>query len=375
MVFAVTFLRNYLSHSKSFDWYAFILVFLLSCCSLAFIYSTTYQPYAPYSLFFKKQAAGIVVGLCIYYGISLIDARTLMRWGFFAYFLVIGLLLVTILKGVVGMGGQRWIDLFFFRMQTSELTKLFFPAFVSYYLFSYDHGYTTSTSFSRFIPLLATLFISCVLIAKQPDLGTAIVLLLSGLVVIWMAGLPTRFFFYGFCCLIITAPLLWPMLKEYQKQRIFVFLGHGNSNKERYQIEQSIIAIGSGGIYGKGFMQGTQNRFQFLPESRTDFIYSIICEESGFIGASIILLLYLILTLYLLQTTSYVAFPYMHAQAVGLIAHSIISALINIGMVIGLVPIVGIPLPLVSYGISNLWITYASFGWLASIKKQRNHKG
>lgn len=372
---SVTFFHHRSSASTSFDWFAFALILLLSCFSLAFIYSTTYQPQTPYSVFFKKQVAGVITGMCIYYAISLIDARTLMRWGFFAYFIVIGFLLFTLIKGHVGMGGQRWIDLFFFKMQPSELTKLLFPAFVSYYLFSYDHGHTTSTSSSRFVPLLITLGISCVLIAKQPDLGTAILLLLSGLITLWMAGVPTRFFVYGFFGVLIISPLLWPLLKEYQKQRIFVFLGQGNSNKERYQIEQSMIAVGSGGMYGKGFMQGTQNRFQFLPESRTDFIYSIICEESGFVGALFIVITYLILTLYILQTTSHVAFPYMHAQAVGLISHCIIAAFINIGMVLGLVPIVGIPLPLVSYGISNLWITYASFGWLASIKKQRNHKG
>ena len=361
--------------SLSFDWFGFLLLVTLSLVSLFFVYSTTHHATAPYSIFFKKQLGGVIVGLAIYYGMSQFDARALMRWGFFAYFCVIGLLVFTIVKGAVGMGGQRWIDVFFFRIQTSELAKLFFPAFATYYLYSYDGGYATYPSPQRFIPLLITLAVSFVLIAKQPDLGTAIVVLFSGLITFWIAGLPTRFFMYGFSVLLFTAPLLWPLLKDYQKQRIFVFLGYGSSNKERYQIEQSTIAIGSGGIYGKGFMQGTQNRYQFLPESRTDFIFSVIAEELGFVGALCVIVLYIILTLYLFHQTAHVGFPYMQAQAAGLIAHIMISALINMGMVIGLLPIVGIPLPMISYGVSNLWITYASLGWLASIAQQRTHRG
>lgn len=362
------------SRRYSLDWFGLTLILMLSCIGLSFIYSTTYQTTAAYSIFFKKQFFGTLFGVFIYYVISRIDARSLMRWGFFAYFIVIGLLIFTIIKGAVGMGGQRWIDLFFFRVQTSELAKLFFPAFATYYLYTYDGGFTTNTSPSRFIPLIAFLAISCILIAKQPDLGTAIVVFFTGLITFWMAGLPTRFILYGFLACTCAAPLLWNVLKDYQKQRIFVFLGYGNANKERYQIEQSTIAIGSGGIYGKGFMQGTQNRLQFLPESRTDFIFSVIAEELGFTGASIILIMYIILVIHLCQQTAYVAFPYMNALAAGLIAHIIIAAFFNIGMVMGLLPVVGIPLPLVSYGVSNLLITYASLGWLASIRSQRQER-
>lgn len=356
---------------RSFDWFGFLLIASLSLMSLLFVYSTTHHATAPYSIFFKKQCAGMLTGFAIYYGISQLDARSLMRWGFFAYFCVLALLVFTIIKGVVGMGGQRWIDLFFFRVQTSELAKLFFPSFATYYLYAYDGGYTTSPSPYRFVPLLITLAVSFVLIAKQPDLGTALVVLFSGLITFWVAGLPTRFFMYGFCVMLLAAPILWPMLKDYQKQRIFVFLGYGSSNKERYQIEQSLIAIGSGGIYGKGFMQGTQNRYQFLPESRTDCIFSVIAEELGFVGVLTVILIYIILALYLFHQTADVAFPYMQALAAGLIAHIMISAFINMGMVMGLLPMVGIPLPLISYGVSNVWITYASLGWLASIARQR----
>lgn len=359
----------------SFDWFCFLLTITLSIMSLFFVYSTTHQAHAPYSLFFKKQLTGTIAGIGIYYGMSQLDARTLMRWGFFAYFCVMALLVFTIIKGTVGMGGQRWIDLFFFRVQTAELAKLFFPAFVAYYLYTGDTEATIRSSAMRFVPLLVLLGISFILIAKQPDLGTAIVVLSSGLITFWVAGLPTRFFVYGFCLLLGVAPLLWPLLKDYQKQRIFVFLGYGKSNKERYQIEQSIIAIGSGGIYGKGFMQGTQNRYKFLPESRTDCIFSVIAEELGFIGVIAVILLYIMLALYLFYRTGQVAFPYMQALAAGLIAHIMISAFINMAMVMGLLPMVGIPLPLISYGVSNVWITYASLGWLASIARQRAHRG
>lgn len=352
------------------DLTTFGLLCTLASIGLVFIGSATYTPEQPYSIFFKKQLFGVISGIFLYFLCSITDHRTLTRWGYFAYIFVIGLLIFTLIKGHIGMGGQRWINLGFFKFQPSELAKLFFPAFMTHYLYTHKNEYPFS--FHDLLPLIISLLVSFVLIIKQPDLGTALILLFSGLILLWLAGMHKKVFYYGMVCILITAPLSWHMLKDYQKNRIFVFLGYGESQKERYQIEQSKIAIGSGGAFGKGILCGTQNTLQFLPESRTDFIFSVICEEIGFVGALCILLLYCALFIRIFIFIGYIRNPFTQLLATGLILHILLSALINIGMVTDLLPIVGIPLPLISYGLSNLWITFISFGWLNSIAIRRS---
>lgn len=358
---------------RYFDWISFFLVIVLTSIGLFFVFSATYRPEQPYSIFFKKQAFGILSGFIIYLLCSATDFRTLMRWGYFAYFAVIGLLIFTIFKGHIGMGGQRWVDLGFFRIQPSELAKLFFPAYATYYF--YTEKDSLSFSFRQFLPVLAVLLISFLLIRKQPDLGTALVLLFTGLIMVWFAGIKKQFFICMALTVLITAPISWHLLKDYQKKRVLVFLGYGDSKKERYQIEQSQIAIGSGGILGKGLLKGTQNKLQFLPESRTDFIFSVIAEETGFAGALFILLLFSVLFFQLLWITLSIKSPFVQLLALGLILPIIISTLINIAMVTGLMPIVGIPLPFISYGLSNLWVNFASLGWFNAIAIRRFYWG
>ena len=356
---------------RHFDWVTLILIVTLACLGLLFIFSATYKPEAPFSIFFKKQTFGIVAGIFLYLLVSLIDYRVWMRIGYFLYIISIGLLIFTLAKGSVGMGGQRWINLFFFKVQTAELAKLFFPAFFAYYL--QTHKNTEHLAFRHFIPIILSLGVSGFLIAKQPDLGTALLFLLSGFILLWLAGINKKFFIYGGLIFLISAPISWNLLKDYQKRRITTFLGQGKSEKERYQLDQSHIAIGSGGMLGKGLLQGTQNRLLFLPESRTDFIFSVLCEELGFAGAFFVLLLYLMLFLRLFSFIKTMQTPVMQLFATGLIIHIILSTIINLFMVTGLLPIVGIPLPLMSYGLSNLWITFIAFGWFHSISTQQTY--
>lgn len=353
---------------RYFDWTSFLLTLLISLIGLIFVFSATYRPEQPFSLFFSKQCVGFVFALGIYILCAFVDYRTLERWSYFLYFGILGLLAFTLFKGSIGMGAQRWISLGAFKFQPSELAKLFFPPFVTYYLAS---DLNERPTFSTFVPLLFILAISTILVLKQPDLGTALILFFSGLLMLWLAGLSKKFFLWFILITVFSAPVLWHHLKPYQKQRIAVFLGQGDSKKERYQIEQSHIAIGGGGLFGKGFLQGTQNKFQFLPESRTDFIFSVLCEETGFVGAIVLLILYFLLFARLIFLISTLQTWHMQLLASGLIIHIILSALINLGMVLGLVPIVGIPLPLMSYGLTNLWITYASLGWFNSIMMRR----
>lgn len=358
--------HRYLRH---FDWIEFCLVFAISLIGLVGVFSATYKPDVPVSLFFKKQLVGMITGFGIYVFFCALDYRIVIRWGYIAYLGVIALLIFTMLKGSTAMGGQRWIAIAGMKLQPSELTKFLFPAFVAHYL--HDQQDVISYGYKDFIPIIVTLGLSCFIIQRQPDLGTALVLLFSGLTLIWLSGINKKFFTYGLLFVIITAPLSWHILRPYQRKRILVYVGQGEKLKERYQIEQSKIAIGSGGFCGKGFLQGTQNKLHFLPEGRTDFIFSVICEEFGFVGAMILLLLYAALFMYLFFIILSIRPVWTRLFAFGLIIHIVFSTIINICMVTGLLPSVGIPLPLVTYGISQTWITLASLGLFASISMRR----
>lgn len=351
---------------KLFDYSSFCITLTLSLCGLLFIFSTTYSHEKPFSLFFIKQAAGICGGLIIYFLCLIPDYRTIMRWGYGAYTCIIGLLIFTLIKGTIGMGGQRWINLFLFKFQPSELVKLLFPAFMVNYL--HMQKKTILLSFSLFVPIIIILYTTFLLIYKQPDLGTALIVLSSGLILCWTAGMNKKFFLYSFVVVIAIMPITWSyFLHDYQKNRITVFLGQGNDKKEGYQIEQAYIAIGSGGLWGKGLFNGTQNRLRFLPESRTDFIFAILCEEWGLCGAIIIILLYAALFCRSFFLIISIKDTYAQLFALGLMLHIILATIINVAMVLGILPIVGIPLPLMSYGLSNLWITYTCLGIFQNI--------
>lgn len=354
-----------------FDWISLTLVATLSLVGLLFVWSATYKPNIPFSIFFKKQLFGVVSGILVYLICSFTDYRPFMRWGYICYFLVMLSLLFTIIKGSIGMGAQRWLNLGFIKMQPSELAKLFLPAFIAYYLHTENNVFMYKNK--QFAVILGIVALTTILILKQPDLGTTLIILFSALILVWLAGLTRRWFIYGILIIALCAPLLWCSLKPYQRNRIAVFLGQGKAQKERYQIEQSTIAIGSGGLTGKGLLGGTQNKFLFLPESRTDFIFSVICEERGLLGALLILFLYTLLFVHLLLRIIRLPTPIMKLFACGLIIHIILSTIINVGMVLGLLPTVGIPLPFISYGISNLWINFASLGITQSILMHKHY--
>lgn len=358
--------NNYLIQKRSFDYITFFLTAVLSMCGLILIYSATYTADQPFSLFFVKQCFGLCSGIIIYFLCLLPDYRTIIRYGYIAYFGTILLLIFTLIKGSIGMGGQRWINLIFFKFQPSEITKFLFPAYVVNYL--HTQKKIVIHSFALFIPMLVILGLSFILILKQPDLGTALIILLSGLIICWLAGLDKKFFLYSALIFLFMGPIIWSVaLRDYQKNRIIVFFGHGDQKKEGYQIEQARIAIGSGGLWGKGLFNGTQNKLRFLPESRTDFIFAVLCEELGLCGALFIIFCYMCLFFrsFLLITT--LKDTYTQLFAGGLLLPILLATIINISMVLGMLPIVGIPLPLMSYGLSNLWITIACLGVFQNI--------
>lgn len=344
----------------------FLSIILLTI-GLMFVFSATYLPEQPYSLFIKKQLLGAVIGVLIFLFFSLVNYHTIIKYGYFAYFILIGLLAFTIIKGSIGMGAQRWINLGFFKLQPSELCKLLFPTYLGYFIYTAP---SHELFLKDFLKTVSMLLISYLLILKQPDLGTTILVAASASLLLYAAKFKRIYLKSTAIVACITLPFGWYILKPYQKQRILVFFGQGQSNNERYHIEQSIIAIGSGGLTGKGFMQGTQNILQFLPESRTDFIFAVIAEELGFIGASTILLLYLLLIFRLLYMIIQVKNHYACIIMFGLTAHILFSIYINIGMTTGMLPVVGIPLTLISYGLTNLWVALASLGLCSGIYMQ-----
>lgn len=361
---------------RYFDWGSFLLMLALLAVGLIFVFSSTYRPDKPFSLFFKKQLIGSLFGLGVYLFFSIKDLRSSYRAGFMAYFVLLGLLLYTIVIGVLVLGAKRWIGFGVFRFQPSELVKLFLPVFIAYYFCEttvpkYRFAQVQQLTMRDFYFPLSILAISFLLIRKQPDLGTALIILGTGLVLLWFVGLSKYFFFIGLAISLAAAPILWTCMKPYQQNRVLVMLGHGDARKERYQTEQSKIAIGSGGIFGKGLLKGTQNKLHFLPEDHTDFIFAVICEEWGLIGALLVILLFLALFTRLLFVVVTVETLFEQIVALGLLMPVLLSACVNIGMVIGLLPIVGVPLPLVSYGMTNLIITLASLGWINNIAIRR----
>jgi len=356
-----------------FDWTSFFLMLGLLGIGLLFDFSSTYTPENPISTFFKKQLFGAIFGIGIFIFFSFKNLRKLARTGFFVYFLIILLLIYTIIGGWIGLGAKRWISLYFIRFQPSELAKLFFPFFVAHYFCANEVSSIAlpKTTFKDFVFPLIVLFVSFVLILKQPDLGTALIILLCGFILFWFIGLNRSFFIAVSLFVAVSTPFLWHVLKPYQQKRILVLFGYGDPRKERYQVEQSKIAIGSGGIIGKGILKGTQNKLGFLPEDHTDFIFSVICEEVGFIGALIIILLFGLLFSRIVQILIQIPAPFEQIIGVGMLLHILLSVCINIGMVTGMLPTVGIPLPLVTYGLTNLWTTLASLGVLNNIAIRR----
>jgi rod shape determining protein RodA len=368
----------YKRYFRYFDWISFFVMLFILGIGLLFVFSSTYRPNKIFSIFFKKQLLGVFGGILIYLFFSLKDLRNFTSTSYYIYFCVLLLLAYTVFGGQIGMGACRWISLYFFRFQPSELVKIFFPAFVAVYFGeqnSLKYFQVTQIPFVDFLCPLTILLVNFILIMKQPDLGTAIITLFSGLILFWFIGINKKFFIILGLIISLGAPVFWKTLLPYQKQRILVFLGYGSSKKERYQIEQSKIAIGSGKLFGRGLLKGMQNKLEFLPEDHTDFIFSVVCEEWGLIGAFLVLFLFACLMIRLLIVTTQVSSFFNQIIALGLISPILLSICVNIGMVIGILPIVGIPLPLFSYGISNLWITMLSLGWLNNIVIRRFYVG
>lgn len=279
--------------------------------------------------------------------------------------LAIILLVAVIFFGQMGKGAQRWLDLGFFLFQPSELMKLALPMMLAW-LYAQDH--LPPPTYKMFIGLFLV-GLSAGLIIVQPDLGTSILIAMSGLFVLFFAGLSWKFIGLASLTLVASAPVVWNFyMYDYQKQRVLTFLNPESDPLDSgYHIIQSKIAIGSGGIEGKGFMGSSQAHLDFLPESTTDFIFSVLAEEFGLIGVILLLILYALIIARGLYISNMAQDNFTRLLSASLVMTLFIYVLVNIGMVSGLLPVVGLPLPLVSYGGSALVTLMISFGILMSI--------
>lgn len=278
------------------------------------------------------------------------------------------LLIAVLLFGHEGKGAQRWLDLGFFRFQPSELMKLAVPLLVATYLAERP----LPPTFLRMFIGLIMIIVPSLLIAKQPDLGTALLIASSGLIVIFLSGISWRIILSFISLCAAALPVLWYVMHDYQRQRVLTFLNpETDPLGTGYHIIQSKIAIGSGGVFGRGWMEGTQSQLAFLPERSTDFIFAVIAEELGLVGVGLLILFYLFVAGRGLYIASQAQTSFARLLAGSISLTFLVYVFVNIGMVTGLLPVVGVPLPLISYGGTSMVTLLAGFGILMSIHTHR----
>mgnify|MGYP005840309011 CR=1 FL=1 len=315
-----------------------------------------------------RQVARLGVGFAALLVLCQVPPHILRLWTPWLYGVGVALLLATWFFGV-GRGTSRWLDLGLFRFQPSEVMKLAVPMMVAWYL----HARRLPPDFRSLAMAVLILLLPALLIARQPDLGTALLVGISGAFVLFLAGLRWRVIFALAGLAAAAAPALWLVMHEYQRKRVLTFLNpESDPLGSGWNIIQSKIAVGSGGLLGKGWLNGTQSRLEFIPERHTDFILAVLSEEFGLLGVLLLFALYLAITGRGLYVASMAKSTYARLLAGSLSLTFFVYVLVNGGMVSGLLPVVGVPLPLVSYGGTSIVTLLAGFGILMSIFGHRN---
>tara|TARA_B100000242_G_scaffold84878_1_gene56632 strand:- start:976 stop:2100 length:1125 start_codon:yes stop_codon:yes gene_type:complete len=349
---------------RSFDYILLLCVILIGLIGIFSMYSTDGGEILYHT---KNHALRFCIFFSMMIAISFINIRTWHALSYLFYFVTLLLLIWASFYGITASGSQRWINLYFINLQPSELMKIAIIAcFAKYYHRAQIH---TMNKFTNIFVPIVILVLPTFLVITQPDLGTSILIAISGIIVLWLAGVNAKYFFYSFLLFIISAPFIISFLKPYQKLRILTFfdpdkdpLGAG------YQIIQSKIAVGSGGLTGKGFLKGTQGYLEFLPEKHTDFIFTLYSEEFGFLGSLILLILYAILIFRIIRIGSLSRSFFAKIFCYGFGSAIFIYITVNMSMVLGLLPIVGSPLPIMSYGGSSMLATMIGLGIVMSSK-------
>ncbi|MBI2786970.1 MAG: rod shape-determining protein RodA [Legionella longbeachae] len=315
-----------------------------------------------------RQSMRLIFASLIMIVLGFIPPHKYKIWTPWLYSIGLTLLIAVMLMGKIGKGAQRWLELGLFRFQPSEIMKLAVPMMTAWY---FDRQTHPSSLKSIFIAGLI-ICVPALLIAKQPDLGTAIMVSSAGLCVIFLAGIRFKLILLLMLLVGLAIPVVWHVMHDYQKQRVYTLLDpEQDPLGSGYHIIQSKIAIGSGGLSGKGWLEGSQSHLNFLPEHATDFIFAVSGEEFGFAGGFAIIALIVLISLRSLNIASNAQTTFTRLLAASLAMSFFFSGFVNIGMVMGIIPVVGIPLPLVSYGGTAMVTFLASFGVLMSISSHK----
>ncbi len=367
------FIENELTFTQKLAKLNLWLVFLICCVAavgIASLYSAATGSFDPWA---SRQFMRFCVGMCGMIIVALINIKWWYRLTWPIYALGIGLLLFVEIKGHVGMGAQRWINLGFMQLQPSELMKIAVIMALARHFHGAGPEQARRLTF-LIIPAIIILLPVC-LVLLQPDLGTSLMIVMAGASIIFMAGAPIWLFVGAITLAAISVPIAWQFLHDYQKQRVTTFLNpESDPLGAGYHIIQSKIAIGSGGIEGKGFLQGTQSHLNFLPEKQTDFIFTLWVEEWGLFGGLGLLTLFLLIFVTGLRTSLRCKHNFGRYLALGVSVNFSLYVFINISMVMGLIPVVGAPLPLVSYGGTSMLAALIGFGLMMSCGIYRHSK-
>tara|TARA_B100000579_G_scaffold287984_1_gene238896 strand:+ start:235 stop:1359 length:1125 start_codon:yes stop_codon:yes gene_type:complete len=353
---------------KNLDYVLIISVALLSIISLFVMYSTDGGEVLFHT---KNHFIKLAVFFPLMIFVAFFNIKFWHNFSYIIYLLIILLLVWVSFFGIKSSGSQRWMDVYLFVLQPSELMKVA----IILCLAKYYHRLKIENvnSFTSIIFVLSLITIPIIFVISQPDLGTSILIALSGLIILWLGGVKFKYFMYSFITFLISLPFIISFLKPYQKLRILTFLDPDRDPLGAgYQIIQSKIAIGSGGLDGKGFLKGTQSYLDFLPEKHTDFIFTLFSEEFGFIGSVGLLILYSIIIFRIVRIGSISRSNFARLFCFGYAFAIFIYIVVNLSMVLGLLPIVGSPLPILSYGGSSMLATMIGFGIVLSAKI--NHK-
>ena len=344
-----------------FDQYLFISITLLSIMGLVFLYSAS-QGNIETTI---KQSVFVIFGLVLMFLVSQPDPDFFKNNSLFFLICSMILIFLTLIFGKEVNGAKRWLDLGFFTLQTSEIIKITLPVFLAAYLYDKSLPINLLNTFVA----LTLIFTIVNLVRIQPDLGTSIVILIAGLYILFLAGLSWRFIGVSFGLFVLSLPLIWNnFLEPFQRQRILTLLDPtSDPYGSGWNITQSKIAIGSGGIQGKGYQMGSQAHLDFLPETETDFIFSVIAEEFGFIGVCILLAIFFFILLRCLYLALNARDRFCRLTIGGLSLLFLSTIFINLSMVVGIIPVVGMPLPFISKGGSSLLSFYISFGIIISM--------
>ncbi len=351
---------NILSRLRSINFVFLFLVTLIFLFGVLSLYSISGGEFNSWPI---KHVQRFILGLIIFFIICSFDIKFFFIFAYPLFFLSLLFLIVVPFLGTEMYGATRWIKIAGISFQPSEFIK--FTLILALAKYFHSTAGDSKSFIKKFILPLIIILIPVIIVATQPDLGTAVIIFIGGVSIFWIVGLSYKYFISGGVVLILSIPLLWQYLKDYQKERVFTFfnperdpLGNG------YHIMQSKIALGSGGISGKGYMEGTQSHLNFLPEMHTDFIFTMFGEEFGFLGALVLICLYaglIFLSIKMgLESRSY----FGRYLSLGVSTVFFIYIFVNISMVTGLLPVVGVPLPLVSYGGSSMIAIMGAFGLL-----------